>query len=185
MPRTANLVYYLWLMRPGTLENRILSLFKMSTISKYILIVTDKCGSYPSSKKLEFALDRDHYRNPLVKMQKLINRGVLSPKLYVYKTIPTPKFREHPRRGHRKVVGGRGPGHLLKDGVFPFDKDTAPRKSQQHGCPDKTCTIRTPVYHSAWIGAISKGPIPRSRATSTEWPLGEGETVFSRDKCQS
>lgn len=157
----------------------------MSTISKCILTVTDKCGSYPSSKKLEFALDRAHYKNPqLVKMQKSIHHGVLSPKLYIYKTLPTPKFREHHRRGHRKVVGGRGWGHL-KDGVFLFDKDAAPRKSQQHGCLDKTCTIRTPVYIPARMGEISKGLIPRSRATSNEWPLREGKTVFSRDKCQS
>lgn len=131
-------------------------------------------------------MDRAHYRNPqLVKMQKSTHHGVLSPRLYIYKTIPTPKFREHHRRGHRKAVGGRGPGHLLKDGVFLFDKDAAPRKSQQHGWLDKTCTIRTPVYISAWTGEISKGPIPRSRATSNEWPLREEETVFSRDKCQS
>ncbi|KAL6088751.1 hypothetical protein STEG23_028279 [Scotinomys teguina] len=50
------------------------------------VVEQDKCSAHPSSRKLVFATDGDHYRK-LQKICKVVEPG---PNGYIYKTVPAP-----------------------------------------------------------------------------------------------
>lgn len=58
-------------------------------------ILKDKFSSQPPSKKLGFAIDGGYFKDPqLIKLKRMSNFEVLSPKWYIYNIKPPPRLRK-------------------------------------------------------------------------------------------